>query len=438
MNSGTNLWHRNTEVASYYENGDQEESEISDVDSDYLELNAETAKLDASIEAFRAEQRIGNGEEGAAAAATAVQAKPGRKRGKRGPRKAAKPSPDILYRLSLATEAYHERRYQDAHEMLAEIIRINAETFDAWTLLSTVFEEQGDRRAALMCTVAAAHLTPKVARMWINAAIYALDGVDGLEDDSDERNGLLQTAMQCYSAAVRANPADVTARTGKADVLMSLGHAGLAVTQYRRALKHRPLNIRTVRNLADAALDAKDPRQSSAAAKEAYRNVIDHCQARGTTELEEGDFEWSDLRIYLEFFAMGEEWGDAARELKEIARWMLGRRGEACWEEWVHDDREWDVNDDRRISVPGYEPGRFPLETYGTGLPVDLRARLCMYRLRLGQEHEAMVSKPRSAPHKLPIYILLTFANPRSLLATSNVARSCRQPTPRHPGLREI
>lgn len=386
-------------VLGPYDNED-EDTEISDVDSDYLELHAETAKLDASIEAFRAEQRIGNGEP--AAAPAAAPGKQVRKRGKRGPRKAAKPSPDILYRLSLATEAYHSRRYRDAHEMLAEIIRINAETFDAWTLLSTVFEEEGNRQAAMMCLVAAAHLTPKVARMWINAATYALDGVEDLEEDSDERNGLLQTAMQCYSAAVRANPADVTARTGKADVLMSLGHAGLAATQYRRALKHRPLNIRTVRNLADAALDAKDPRQSSAAVKEAYRIVIDYCQTKGTTQLEEGDFEWSDLRIYLEFFTMLEEWEDGARELKDVSRWLLGRREESCWEEWARDDREWDINDDRRISVPGYEPGRFPLEAYGMGLAVDLRARLCMYRLQLGQEHEAMVRAPGHIPSLTP------------------------------------
>ena len=432
------------------------ESEVSDVDSDYLELNAETAKLDASIEAFRAAQRMGNGDDdytdigigngirtpaaGALAAAPAAAAKgsgkPVRKGGnRRGPRKAAKPSPDILYRLSLATEAYHGRRYQEAHEMLAEIIRINAETFDAWTLLSTVFEEQGDRHGALMCLVAAAHLTPKVGRMWINAATYALDSLDALgeggrgrgeggaggegegDDQGDdgnegERNGLLQTAMQCYSAAVRANPADVAARTGKADVLMTLGHASLAVSQYQRALRHRPLNIRTVRNLADVALDARDPRQSSAAAMAAYRRVIDHCQAGATTALEEGDFEWSDLRIYLEFFAMLERWADAARELKEVSRWLLGRREEAhLWEgegddgddRLLRDDREWDVHDNRRISVPGYEPARFPLESYGLGLPVDLRARLCVYRLKLGQEHEAMVRKPFFASLSVPV-----------------------------------
>jgi general transcription factor 3C polypeptide 3 (transcription factor C subunit 4) len=274
--------------------------------------------------------------------------------------------------------------------MLAEIIRINAETFDAWTLLSTVFEEQGNRRAALMCLVAAAHLTPKVGRMWINAATYALDGVDVMPEGAD-RDALLQTAMQCYSAAVRANPADVAARTGKADVLMSLGQATLAVSQYRRALKHRPLNIRTVRNLADVALDARDPRQSSGAAKEAYRHVIDHCQQRGSTALEEGHFEWSDLRIYLEFFAMLEEWTQAAAELSEVARWLLGRRDESIWSEHTGDDREWDLNDDRRVILSGYEPARFPLESYGGGLPVDLRARLCLYRLKLGQEYEAMV-----------------------------------------------
>ncbi|KAL1842140.1 hypothetical protein VTK73DRAFT_3194 [Phialemonium thermophilum] len=170
---------------------------------------------------------------------------------------------------------------------------------------------------------------------------------------------------------------------------MTLGHASLAVSQYCRALKHRPLNIRTVRNLADVALDTRDPRQNSAVARDAYRRIIDYCKAHGTTAVEEGDFEWSDLRIYLEFFHMLEQWADAARELREVARWLLGREAQGFWDRWPDDDREWDINDDRRVEIPEYQPAQFPLESYGMGLPVDLRARLCMYRLKLGHESEA-------------------------------------------------
>jgi general transcription factor 3C polypeptide 3 (transcription factor C subunit 4) len=295
-----------------------------------------------------------------------------------------------LYRLSLATEAYHDKRYDDAQEILAEIIRINAETYDAWTLLSTVFEETGEKKKALNALIYAAHLTPKIVSAWMNAGAYALEDIDELED-GPEKTETLQLVRTLYAAAVRADASDATARTALADVLMSLGYAAQAAGQYQRALRHKPLNIRTVRNLADVALDAKDPRKTAPAAKEAYRRIIDHCMLAGTREVEEGSFEWSDLRIYLEFFGVGEEedWAAAAKELKEIARWLLGRREERCWETWEYDDREFDVNDDRRVLVPGYEPGRYPFESYGLALPVDLRAKLCVYRWRLGHLQEA-------------------------------------------------
>lgn len=225
----------------------------------------------------------------------------------------------------------------------------------------------------------------------MNAGAYALEGIEDM-DEGPARTETLQLARTLYAAAVRADATDAAARTTLADVLMSLGYAAQAAGQYQRALRHRPLNIRTVRNLADVALDAKDPRKTGPAAREAYRRVIEHCYEAGTNVVEEGAFEWSDLRIYLEFFGIGDEeqdWGRAAGELKEVARWLLGRREETCWEGWEYDDREWDVNDDRRVLVPGYEPGRFPLQSYGLALPVDLRAKLVIYRLRLGQHQEA-------------------------------------------------
>lgn len=403
--------HSNQEIDNRYQNDDQD-SVDSDADSDYQELRAETAKLNASIEAFRAAQRLGNdstdysGLDGGIPNPDDVpatkQAAPGRggrgqgrggghsKGRKLGPRKAAKPTPDILYRLSLATEAFHDKRYDDAQEIIAEIIRINAETYDAWTLLSTIFEETGEKKKALNALIYAAHLTPKIVSAWMNAGAYCLEGIEEMED-GPEKTETLQLARTLYAAAVRADTSDAVARTTLADVLMSLGYAAMAAGQYQRALKHKPLNIRTVRNLADVALDAKDPRKTGPAAREAYRVIIDHCMEAGTTEVEEGAFEWSDLRIYLEFFGIGdgEDWGKAGAELKEVARWLLGRRVERCWEEWPFDDREWDVNDDRRVLVPGYEPGRFPLQSYGLALPVDLRAKLCIYRMRLGHHQEA-------------------------------------------------
>ncbi|KAK3692386.1 hypothetical protein B0T22DRAFT_495585 [Podospora appendiculata] len=369
---------------------DDVSDEISDAGSDDLALRADCARHDANREAFLAQQRAGIDTSANLPPAPRKPAgpQPIRKGRKLGPRKAAKPSPDILFRLSLANESFERKQYADAIQMLGEVIRINSETYAAWTLLSTIHEELGDREKACMCLISAAHLVPKNVAYWINTALYALHGIEDMEE-GPERERALERAHECYTKALIADKRNIEARSGKADVLLMQGQPAMALAQYHRALEYSPLNIRTVRNLADVTLDLKDPRRSCEAAKRAYRRIIDHLQALDTLDTEEGRFEWSDLRIYLEFFAILEQWQAAALELKEISRWLLGRRAESYWDHWLDDDREWDLHDDRRIDVTDFEPARYPQDSYGQGLPTDLRAKLYVYRHKLGQTFEA-------------------------------------------------
>jgi general transcription factor 3C polypeptide 3 (transcription factor C subunit 4) len=357
-------------------------------DSDALELRAEVERFDLQQEAFVARQR-------AEASGTAYQPPTSRKPGGRrrpkkvlGPRKAAKLSPDIQFRMSLANEAFQQRDYDKTIAQLSEIIRINSEVFNAWSLLSTVHEALGNREQAIWCRISAAHLTPRDVPQWISTAEYALESVEDLED-GPEKDEMLRRAYACYTQALETDRSNIIARMGRADVIMMLGNASKALAEYQKALTYRPWNIRTVRNIADVALDVKDPRKSADVAKGAYRRLIDHLQTNGTLDTEEGRFEWSDLRIYLEFFTILEQWQEGAHELKEISRWLLGRREEFFWDQWVDDDREWDIHDDRRLVVPGFEPARFPQDTYGEALPIDLRAKLYVYRSKLGFEYEA-------------------------------------------------
>ncbi|KAJ4304323.1 transcription factor TFIIIC subunit tfc4 [Collariella sp. IMI 366227] len=370
-----------------YDDEDEVASNIS-ADSDALELRAEVARFDQQQEAFVARQR---------AEAAGVPYQPpkagtkGRKKPRKslGPRKAAKLPPDIQFRLSLANEAFQQKDYPKTVANLSEIIRINSEVFPAWALLSTVHETLGNREQAVWCRISAAHLTPRDVPQWIATAEYALECLEELEDGTPEKDEMLGRAYACYTQALEVDRSNITARMGRADVIMMQGNASKALAEYQKALGYKPWNIRTVRNIADVALDVKDRRKGADIARGAYRRLVDYLQAEGTYGAEEGRFEWSDLRIYLEFFTTLEQWQEGAQELKEISRWLLGRREEGYWDQWADDDREWDINDDRRVEVPGFEVARFPQETYGQGLPVDLRAKLYVFRSKMGLEYEA-------------------------------------------------
>ncbi|KAK4189579.1 hypothetical protein QBC35DRAFT_493061 [Podospora australis] len=395
----------------YDEDGDEDDS-ASDIsaDSDAMELRAELDRFDQQQEAFVAKQRAeANGipyqpqsRSAAARGGGRSNNKPtvglggirlprGRKKKPRktkGPRKAIEPPPEIKYMLSQASARFQTEDYSGAMAMLSEVIRVNSEVIGAWTLLSAVHEVLGNKEEAVWCKITASHLAPRDVPQWVHTAEYALEGVEDMEE-GPEKEQALKRAYACYTQALDTDRTHIEARTGRADVIMMQGNASKALQEYQKALGYRPWNIRTVRNIADVALDVKDTRKSAEIAKQAYRRLIDHLMEVNSFEAEEGRFEWSDLRIYLEFFGTLEQWAEGLHELKEVSRWLLGRREEEFWERFTEDDREWDTDDNRRIELEEFQPGRFPFESYGHGMPIDLRAKMFVYRCKLGFEQEA-------------------------------------------------
>jgi general transcription factor 3C polypeptide 3 (transcription factor C subunit 4) len=121
-------------------------------------------------------------------------------------------------------------------------------------------------------------------------------------------------------------------------------------------------------------------------AKSLYEETIAFHKSTGNTA--ENAFPWSDINVYVELFGHGEEYEEGIATLKSMSRWLLGRQDETYWDDVVQDDREWDADDEpRREEVADYVPGRYPLESYGDGLPLELRVRLGIYRIHLGREH---------------------------------------------------
>lgn len=303
-------------------------------------------------------------------------------RGTRGPRKAAKPRGDITARLAKVNKAFLAGDYATALDLASEIVRINAETHQAWTTLSSIFSEIGEINKALSAMVYAAHLRPKDVAAWLRCASYALDNID----DDDEGN--LHTARLCYSAALRAEPTNIEARLGKATVCHRQGHLGAAIADYNIVLKHRPHDLDLVRKLAEACIDNRHTQTAVPSAIAAYRAYFDlEINAMG---LQSSEAPWHDIGIYVELFASVGRYQEAIRELKILARWIVGRSTETYWDNWRSDDREWDDSNERRAEVPEFMTRGASQVLYGPSLPIDLRARLAIYRLGVPDDEEAL------------------------------------------------
>lgn len=314
-----------------------------------------------------------------------------RGRGARGPRKAAKPRGDITARLSKVNQAFLAGEYDRAQDLAFEVIRINAETHQAWTALSSIFDEQGDPGKALSAMVYAAHLRPKDVGAWMRCASYALDTI-GEDEDAN-----LHTARLCYSAALRADPEHMEARMGKAAVCHRQGHIGLAVQAYSAISKRRPRDLDLVRKLAEACVDTKHAETTVPTAITAYRRYFD-LEIADASSAPNMDL-WHDIGIYVDLYASTGRVHEAVRELKGLARWLVGRPEEQFWDTWQVDDREWDVDDVRRREIPELSQGTD--ETlHGQSLPLDLRIRLAIYRLKMENVGEALVSDSSWRKHE--------------------------------------
>lgn len=340
------------------------------------ELQNDIAKFDESVRDFLA-SHSGNYDGKSASRRGA------RGRGSRGPRKAAKPRGDITARIAKVNQAFLAGEYDRALELVSEVIRINAEIHQAWTALASIFREQGHIGRALSAMVYAAHLRPKDVAGWLHCASFALDTAD-----LDEQVHL-KTARLCYSAALKAEFNNIEARLGKAAICHQQGHYAQAAVEYSIALRTRPADLEIVRKLAEAAVDSQYSQSAASAALEAYGRFFSIAQAASAgydlTDL------WYDIGTYVDIFAAMNRLKDAITHLRRLSRWISLRKEESFWDQSQGDDREWDLSDERRMMVDTFTQGRFPNSAYGLSLPLFLRMRLAIYRLRTGDTDEALV-----------------------------------------------
>lgn len=356
------------------------------------ELQGDIAKFDESVREFLASHH-GNKD----------SAKPSRGgfrggRGSRGPRKAAKPRGDITARLSRVNQAFLGGDYTTALDLVSEVIRINAETHQAWTALASIFREQGEPKRALSAMVYAAHLRDKDFSGWMACASYAMDII---EEDEDAE--VMKTARLCYSAALKADPTSLDARLAKAAICHRQGHYSQAILEYNIALRYAPYDLDIVRKVAEACADNNHSEASVSSAIAAYGHFFDNAKATMPGDL--GEL-WYDVGIYVDLFAAKGRYDDAIHELRQLSRWIVGRKSEDYWDNIHADDREWDIEPDRRAEIPEFAHHSSDNGSYGHALPLDLRVRLAIYRFKVEAPSEAQVCQ---LTHPYTGWLILTF-----------------------------
>lgn len=371
-----------------------EESEGGDSDSDHSIVNVRISKLEEEVRAFVWAQRT-------AAESTHIQndnindvrrkknysqrydrmeEEPvaGMRSQKRKKRR-EEPIGEAKLRLLQASDAFVDQDYAKAAALAMDVVRLNGEISQAWFLLSSIWEEIGEFQKAFLARYFAAQLSPRDVSAWVGCAECALRWLD------HRGCRALEIASDCYSAALRVDPRHRAARFGKASVEHHLGRLSKAITHYSVLLDLDPLNLSAARGLAEACLDRQtSSRKMLEKCRATYRRLLTRLLIEGPNQ---NQVTWTDLFTYSELSSCLGLHTDAIADLKSLGRWLTSRGSDSTWDAWTSDDREWDMEDDRRLLVPEFDPTAYAPETYQ--LPLDVRLRLIVYRLRAGHEEEA-------------------------------------------------
>ena len=290
---------------------------------------------------------------------------------KKGLRKPIEPTIEFKQLHSQATIAFVEHRYEDAERFTLQALLVNPEMYEAHNLLSEIHAARGDKDKALSAAWNGAHTRPRDPEMWSRIARLIL------ERDIADKVSSIRDAIYCYNRVINVDTTNVEARYQRAALNHELGYKRKAANEYEYLRKQLPHDTTVLRHLAEVSIEIEEPDR----ALRHYNDTIAHFQSIEPDVVT--SFTWSDVNIVTELYGFQQRYDEGLVELKNLARWLLGRKRDTYWQDFNQDDREWDFEDEpRRIEVPQYVPGKHDASSYGDGLPLELRIKLGIFRLR--------------------------------------------------------
>lgn len=291
-------------------------------------------------------------------------------------RKPIEPSLEFKALHSNATMEFIAHNYDRAEQLALEAILVNPEMFPAHSLLSEIHMARGDKTKALAALFHGAHTRPRDINVWLNLAQWIIDraGEDTLP--------AIRDTIYCYSRILAVDRTCVDARQKRAAMYRNLGLVAKAAYDYEYLLKQSPYDTQILRLLAEIYIELDHVGQAISY----YDHSLRHYQAKEPIKVT--CLTWSDINIYCELYGIESLYEKGIHHIKHLSRWLLGRGDEKFWDLIYEDDREWDSKDEpRRYKVTGYVPDHYPESTYGDGLPLELRIKLGVYRLCMGDKY---------------------------------------------------
>ncbi|EIW71252.1 hypothetical protein TREMEDRAFT_27203, partial [Tremella mesenterica DSM 1558] len=288
-----------------------------------------------------------------------------------------RPSRQVQQVLGQGNIAYIDGRHDDAIRLFLEVIRHDPHVFSAWTSLASCYDELGDEEAARQMRFFAAHVENE-AETWRELAAQF-----------KERDQIPQ-CLYCLRKALQVDPDDVGSLWEISALYREQNKISKAVEAFKKILKtHSPTtyNFDLLMEFFPLFTETTHHDIGAQAFRRAFEWHYDHFN--GPEEV------YSDLANTMrlehviavgDLLMLGDQLEEALLVIRRGQRWLQNRKDERQFDA-LDDDREYDPPGVQRLTESGEQA-----EDLGTHpLDVNLRQRLALLRLRLGDDDEAML-----------------------------------------------
>lgn len=323
------------------------------------------------------------------------------KGGRQGPRKVADPGEEFRELQRQANERFIARDYPMALEYAQKAIQMNPEIFDAHNIASEIYAAMGEEVKSIDSLIIGAP-TKRDPDLWhvIIERVNKLDEATYPEYTEEAKTAL---TLRCLQQIVLLDHNNYGARSHILEIEASLGHVSKCIKQGRKMLKLRREETKEAPDTEVLKIMAMQGTSTKRQTKlhlakllDSFDEAIEYFTKK---KPDDNDLDWEMINIYLDLLDRDRQYEYALSRLKSLARWKQGRAKETFWDK-QEDDREFDIEDiPRRAVVPQFKR-KTQSAKYGQTLPLEIRVKIGLFRLRKGAEdfQEAMVyfSKPSS------------------------------------------
>lgn len=280
-------------------------------------------------------------------------------------------SHEVAMLLSEGTRAFTDMDYSTAIDLAEAAVQEDKNAKQAYTLLAAIHEELGNAEKVRLAKAAAMYLDKRNKDGWIEIA------------QMSQETGHLYDALEFYTQAANVDNKDAEILDGKVTILEQIGDLQKAVEVLRKVRKLKPTDaevlIRMAHNLTEL--------NKTAEAVSLYEDLLDRNRDPYFDRRTLQEFGFSELNVLIELYFGQRAWIKSIKTIKRVSRWILDRGEETFWDE-VKDDSEFDSRRFRNKRLEKFASFENP-EKFS--IPIDIRVKLLLCRLRLGDSEEALV-----------------------------------------------